>query len=61
MCISLESVEYIKTLAEFVHLFGGSHIQVFISNDPTQFFYRPILSQHWKSVDVVSRETCALN
>ena len=26
MCISLESVEYIKTLAEFVHLFGGSHI-----------------------------------
>ena len=23
MCISLESVEYIKTLAEFVYLFGG--------------------------------------
>lgn len=52
MCISLESVEYIKTLAEFVHLFGGSHIQVFISNDPTRILYRPILSQHWKSVDV---------
>lgn len=53
MCISLESVEYIKTLAKFVHLLWGSHIQVFISNDPTRnSFTDSILSQHWKSVDV---------